>query len=342
MNVIENDWKYGWAEIPGELLKYIVYKWPLFEQVKLAVVCKAWNETINHNDFGVYDLKKYNIKPQKSNSWLEIYREEFLSVPRIIALDVSPSMKRSRMKKALKEISKIAKEYISGISFYGIDCLVFADSCYSEKLFDISEVEYYFKKGYRKGLYESGEDIGSGTSINNLFKCLVDFENKYSKPCQVVILSDFEDMTVSIKYLIESNSQLAIQCINVGKLGCIYAQKLSDDFEDYANAEALHQRELLSRKREVEKKFKASLKYRAKKLNIKKGQPIMLSGSKSAKRFRRHIGPVSPRVLRVKRKLEPDLTTCEQELSFNINVTRQSAWQPLMKKRRITLEGNFK
>lgn len=337
---IEAD--YGWPDIPSDVFKQIVSEWPVVEQIRLARVCKLWNNIIHHNEFGASDLAKVGLQASTPYSWLKLYRSAFLEAPQIIALDVSISMTEEREQQAIKKIAQLTKELMSPILFRGIGCMVFANKCYSETLYTVEDIESFFKGKYRQF---TGPTLGGGTCINALFDELVWLEQQHlvekaNVHCHVTIISDFEDIAADISRLTDNHTQLFIQCINVGETKNRYVLKLTTDYEAWVVSEAIRDNQEQQERAEQEELFQQTIKVRRAKMQMPASEPIIFRGSQSAIKRHRNFKSVTPRTGGRKRKVADPITNHaanEYEAPLTMAMVDADSWQPLLKRRKIAL-----
>jgi hypothetical protein len=333
---------YGWASIPGELLKLLVHEEPLSWQIQLSSVCKQWQETIADDAFGKGDLAALGLQAPQPNSWIRCYRD-FVEDPQIIALDVSGSMEIVRKGDALRVLEQLTQKLAIPILARGIECVVFASSCYTEKLYTPEAVYNTFKKSFKKTPWGNWSFLG-GTSLNALFNTLIALEGahraiKSDVRCHVTIISDFEDTSFDIKTLTKTKSQMSIQCINVGswqdKCVMAFAIKLQHWQKKLEEQEQLAQTRLSQERLEYKctQLLQAALKERLVKTQAQ--QPIILKGSQSAKKRNRHQLLARERTAR-KRKFTP-LTASEESSKLQMALLENwTEWQPQAKRGKIT------
>lgn len=298
----------GWEELPQDLLSRIFSEISSNDKCNISCVCKVWHNFFTNNNFGLPYLKKLGIKEKFHNSWITHLRD-FIDTPRIIALDVSGSMNFERMRNACKIIEQLATAFFDAIELRGLECIVFADIVYSKTIFNKEEVLDFFLADYED--IESEVDLGLGTSTNRLFECLVHLQQIYESKtpklaCEVTIISDFEDSEMNFNLLKPKQSNMHIQCINMGgNLGSTYLNLLNEKYEE--TIEELNE--------ELQLEARTILEARA-----KKEEKSQVKGEQRGR----------------KRKREREIITFSIDVPLRFSVVDQESWEPLQKKQKIS------
>lgn len=334
-----------WALLGKELMQEIGYGGLHFGEIKTIVtVCKSWRRVICSKDFWERQCERVGIKP--TENWIRDY-SRFAADPQTIALDVSASMKinyKSQNEPVFETVAYICHKLTDVMAYKGIDCVVFTERQRVKRCFNFVDAMAFFSaEGQRL------QRIDCGTNITELFKTLISKQNSKVAICpsithRITVISDFETANLSFGNL-DCGHNIEMQCIKTRPSHEL--TRFLYDCRVLADEDALMQfdvkkEELQERENVITKALASRVKLQDKhpKPSLKAVQRLTSSGS--AKKNIRHQVVHVPRIdveaeEAKSRKRKAKVFECNYEYPLQVIETALEAWEPMIKKRKITL-----
>lgn len=279
MLALKND-IFNWQNLPCGIEEEVFIKnlsiFTIRDLALFSMVCKKWREFIHRDAVGTQYLNHLKLSKIEGQTWLTRCSRFFLSVPHMIALDVSGSMmEMSNLNSELRNIDfalqkacQIAQEIGTDLIYHGVDCLAFSNRVVWKKAYSVEEVYSFFVSNMTR----------NGTDIAALFNSIFSLQKENLNCCrlksaQVSIISDFEDV-YQLNEIIEENNQANIdfKCYLIKPeeqlYGNIFQDAIQEKFSEEGCTLEIRTRGE-KRKREQERKLKLTFEN----LNLKEFLP---------------------------------------------------------------------